>query len=93
MVIDGIESEITNILKIDKKYPNNTIIIKLKETSKITDMSKIFCNCATLISLPEIANWNFSNVTNISYFFYHCTSLRSLPEISKWKTNSVTDLS
>ena len=93
MIIDGVESEITNILKIDKKYPNNTIIIKLKETSKITDMSKIFCNCATLISLPEIANWNFSNVTNISYFFYHCTSLRSLPEISKWKINSVTDLS
>ena len=93
MIVEGRESDISNMYKIDRKYPDNTLEIKLKETVKITDMSKIFCNCITLIYLEDIARWNMTNVTNISYFFYHCLSLRTLPDISRWKTNNVTDMS
>ena len=93
MILEGRECDICNIFKLYQRYPNNILEIKIKETSKITDMSKIFCNCINLIYLDDIAKWNMTNVTNISYFFYHCLSLTSLPDISRWNTNSVTDMS
>ena len=74
-------------------YKLNKLQIKLKLSNNVTDMSYMFNGCTSLISLPDISNWNTKNVTNMSYMFYHCKSLTSLPDISKWNTNNVTNMS
>ena len=45
-------------------------------------MSGMFYKCESLISLPDISNWNTMNVTNMVGLFYECSSLISLPDIS-----------
>ena len=54
-------------------------------------MSGIFSRCTSLISLPDLSNWNTSNVTSMICMFNKCSSLTSLFDISKWNTNNVTD--
>ena len=53
----------------------------------------MFYGCTSLISFPDISNWNTINASNISYIFSRCISLKSLPDISKWKTSNVKDMS
>ena len=55
----------------------------------------MFNECFSLISLPNISNWNTSNITDISYMyiFNKCFSLISLPDISNWNTTNVTKMS
>ena len=59
----------------------------------VTDMSRMFSNCKSLISFPDISKWNTDNVTNMYGMFYYCKTLKSLPDISKWNTNNVTNMS
>jgi len=61
--------------------------------NEITDMSYMFYECSSLLSLPDISKWNTNKVTNISFMFSICSSLLSLPDISKWNTNNVTNMS
>ena len=68
------------------KIENNQLKIKLIEIKNVTNMRRIFYNCKSLVSLPDITKWNTTNVTNISLKFYNCKSLVSLPDISKWKS-------
>ena len=76
--------------KSDTKY----IITYLKPCFEYFKFFKgIFYNCSSLISLPDISNWNTNNVIDMSYIFYNCSSLISLPDISKWNTNNVIDMS
>ena len=56
-------------------------------------MSYLFYCCKSLISLPDISNWNTNNVKYMSGMFDECKSLNSLPDISKWNTNNVTNMS
>jgi len=79
-----------------KDYTNNKlnkIEMKLKYIKNITNMSYMFCDCTSLISLPDISKWNTNNITGVNSMFNYCTSLLSLPDISKWNTNNVTDMS
>ena len=55
-------------------------------------MSGLLNGCQSLVSLPDISNWETNNVTDISYMFCHCSSLSSLPDISKWKTSNVINM-
>jgi len=43
----------------------------------------MFAGCTSLISLPDISNWNTQNITNMNDLFGNCSSLKSLPDISK----------
>ncbi len=52
-------------------------------------MESLFDQCNSLISLPDISNWNTSNVTNMSGLFNNCISIKFLPDISKWNTEKV----
>ena len=70
-----------NICKIiydDKEYeldeyfniPNNIkdeLKIKLRGIDEITNMSCIFYECSSLLSIPDISKWNTNNVINMSY--------------------------
>jgi surface protein len=47
------------------------IEIILKGINNITDISEMFYDCESLISLPDIFNWNTSKVTNMKEMFAH----------------------
>ena len=66
--------------------------IKLINIEKITDMSYLFDKCESLISVPNISEWDTSNITNMSNIFSYCKLLKSLPDISKWDTSKVTNM-
>ena len=68
----------------------NELEIKLTGINNITDMSYMFYNCSSLIS---ISNFDTSNITNISNIFNGCSSLLDLPDISSWNTSKFTDIS
>ena len=78
-----------NDIKINKKI----LKIKVKEIETITDMSYMFSKCCSLISLPDISEWDTSSVTNMKYMFDNCEGLTTLPNISKWDISNVTDMS
>ena len=60
--------------------------------SKVKRMGSMFNGCKSLISLPDMSNWNTSNVWDMRYMFYECKSLISLPDISNWNTSNVEDM-
>jgi len=91
LIIDNKKYEIAEKYYINN-YNNNILQIKLKKINSITNMSRMFDGCESLISLPDILKWNINNVTNMSGMFEGCKSLSSLPDISKWNTNNVTDM-
>ena len=82
MIIDNKEYNISEKFNI-KRYNKDKIIIKLKGIQNITNMSDMFCDCASLISLPDTSKLYTSNVNNMSRIFSCCLSLSSLPDISK----------
>ena len=45
------------------------------------NISYLFNECNSLISLPDISKWNISNAKDMSYMFNGCKSLISLPDI------------
>ena len=42
------------------------------------NLSGMFHNCYSLISLPDISKWNTNNVYNMSGMFHNCCSLMFL---------------
>ena len=91
IVIDNKEYKISEKYEVDNNK-DKILYIKLKGIDKITNMSFMFSNCPSLLSLPDISEWNTNNVTNMSYMFNKCLSLSSLPDISEWNTNNFTDM-
>ena len=94
ILINGMKSELCESFNLtDKQKNNNKLEIKLIENKVITNMYSLFNDCNSLISLPDISNWNTTDVTIMKSMFRYCTSLESLPDISKWNTKNVKDMS
>ena len=55
MIIDNNEYELSEIYNAER---NNKLKIKLKIINHITDMSYMFYGCSSLLSLPDISEWN-----------------------------------
>ena len=72
-----------------KKF--ETIDLSSFDTSKVTDMSKMFSACIKLTSL-NLASFNTSNVTNMSLMFDNCVELTSL-NLASFNTSKVTNMS
>ena len=53
MIIDNKEYEIKEKYNV-KNYHNNRLQIKLKGIDKVTNISYMFSNCSSLLSLPNI---------------------------------------
>ncbi len=51
----------------------------------------MFSFASSLVSLPDLSNWNTQNVEDMSNMFYGCSSLTGIPDISNWDT--VNDIS
>ena len=60
------------------------------DTSKVTDMSKMFMDCEYLQNL-DLSSFDTSNVEDMSYMFSRCSSLEHL-EISNFKTSKVRNM-
>ena len=87
------EYELTQYFDIDSNYDDNGLLsIKLKGIDNIVDASKMFYKCKSLLSLPDISNWNTSKVINMMNIFYKCRSLISLSGISNWDTSNVRNM-
>ena len=61
------------------------------DTSNVTDMQGMFCQCAYLESI-DLTGWDTSNVTDMSYLFFNCWSLREI-NVNSLDTSSVRDMS
>ena len=66
--------------------------ISQMNTSKITNMNRLFEGCELLERLPNISNWNIENVTDIRGMFYNCKNLKYISDISNWNTSNVTTM-
>ena len=86
------EQKLKSSILIEDSNANDKIEINLIVYKEITNMSYMFENCSSLLSLPDISKLNTNNVNDISFMFYDCSSLLSLPDISKWNTNKVTNM-
>ena len=92
MIIDNKEYKLSDKFNI-QNYNQDKITIKLKGIKNITDMSYMFRDCESLLSISDISKWSTSNINNMSHTFGYCKSLISLPDISKWNTSNVNDMS
>ena len=81
-----------NVKNINLNIYDNNLELKLKNIKKIKNMSHMFSNCSSLVSLPDINKWETSQITNMNYLFFGCSSLTSLPDLSTWETSNVTDM-
>ena len=61
------------------------------DTSKVTQMNKMFYNCRSLTEL-DVSGFDTSKVTDMGAVFYGCSSLREL-DVSGFDTDKVTDMS
>ena len=98
LIINDKKVNLCDFYVLDEGKKPKILKVKLIEnnprTNKIiTNMSRMFYQCKSLLSLPDISKWNTINVIDMSDMFYKCESLSSLPAISKWDTNNVIDMS
>ena len=58
IIINGNEFELSEYININNvnKIKNNIFEIKLKGIKNVTNMSYMFSNCKSLLSLPDISN-------------------------------------
>ena len=60
------------------------------KTSKVKNMSFMFCGCKSLESL-DLSGWDTFNVYDMSYMFSGCQYLESL-DLSGWDISNVEDV-
>lgn len=61
-------------------------LISYGDTSNVTNMSNMFTDCSSLVTIPKL---NTSKVTNMSNMFNYCSSLISVPQLN---TSKVTGM-
>ena len=81
---------IRSIFEGDKSLEKINLSSSFK-TSKIKNMSKMFCGCTSLTSL-DLSLFDTSNVTDMNRMFFKCSGLTSL-NLSSFNTSNVTDMS
>ena len=88
---EGKEYELAEYFNI-KDYKNKDILeIKLLQiNNEISNISKMFKECSSLLSISGLEKIDTSKVTNMSSLFEGCQLLSSLPDISNWNTSNVT---
>ena len=88
-------SYIFSFFKYDNnKYKSNLVQINFNNcfnTSKVTDMYRMFYVCSSLTSL-DLNSFNTTNVTDRRYMFGGCSSLTRL-DLSNFNTSKVDDMS
>ena len=93
LIINGKKQDLCEYYKLDQNSDDSRLIIKLIEKNVITNMSHMFMDCQSLLSIPDLSKWNIKNVTNISHMFSLCSNLDTIPDISKWNTINIKNMS
>ena len=75
------------------KLNNNKSVLEIKLKGFLNNLSYMFSECSSPISLPDISKLNLSNITNMSGMFKDCSSLKFLPDISELDIKNVIDMS
>ena len=87
LFIEGKKQKLCSEIIVDyEQCKYKELEIRIIENKPIINMSYMFCNCNSLLSLPDLSYWDVKNVTNMSFMFSGC-SLKSFPDLSKWKLN------
>ncbi|MCA6066183.1 BspA family leucine-rich repeat surface protein [Chryseobacterium sp. RG1] len=63
----------------------------IPDFSNVTNMSYMFYNCSSLITVPNMSNWDVSNVTTMYYMFGFADHFNQ--DIGNWDVSNVTDMS
>ena len=69
IIYEDKEYKLEQYFELKNNKNKDTLEIKLKGIKNVTDMRGMFTRCSTLLSVPDISNWNTSNVTNMSGMF------------------------
>ena len=94
IIINNKNYELTSFIDINTLNIKGDILeMHLKQLKNTLDISYMFFECNSLLSIKNIKNWSIDNIMNISSLFNGCSSLQSLPDISKWNTNDITNMS
>ena len=91
IIYEGKKYKLTEYFKI-KNSNKNILEIRLSVINNIDDISYMFDDCSSLISIQDISKLDTNKIINMSKMFCNCSSLIALPDISKWKTNNVKDM-
>ena len=83
--------KIFHLLILYKFKEKGKYIIKYIFNKNLTNISRIFFGCSSLINL-NLSNFNTQNVTNMASMFYKCSSLNNL-NLSNFNTQNVKDMS
>ena len=89
------EKEYDLVEKISLKnlaIKNNTFEIKLRIIQLKNDLSFMFENCSSLLSISDLSKLNTINVKNMNSMFFDCSSLISLSDTSNWITKNTLDM-
>ena len=94
LVINDNEKNLCSEISIDDnlKLEGDDLKIKLILKGDIIDMSYMFCDCDTLLSIFNFSELDTSKVTKMNYMFSGCKLLLALPDISNWDTTNVTTI-
>ena len=85
------EPDTRPLYKVDE-FENNAEITtaEVMVDSSHTDLSSMFYNCTSLVSV-NTQGWDTSNVTTMNRMFYNCNDIVSL-DLSSFDTSKVTDM-
>ena len=95
--------KICNIIYENKEYPltetfsdfdrkKKKLTIKLEGINNIINMSQMFYECKSLLSIKYSTKCDTSKVTSMRSMFNGCTSLKKMIGISNFDTSNVTDM-
>ena len=88
-------TNVSSVKKMNNAFENCSSLTLLHlatwDTSKATDMSRLFSGCLKLSTISGVKNFKTSNVTNMDHMFAYCQSITSL-DLSSWDTSRVTSM-
>ena len=88
------ENDLIEFIEIDNLSKGKEIfILKFIWNNDLTDLSYMFADCSTLISISNIENLIDVEITNLSNLFRNCTSLVITPNLSECNTDYVENMS
>ena len=93
--------ELNEYIDINNIYEDNElcdggnfeVTLYEKENKKMNDISYMFYEVTSLLSLTDDSTFDTININNMRYTFYGCKLLNNLDCISKWNTSNVFDIS